>query len=267
MNTKTFYHLYQGDTFKFLSTLDKKSVDLVILDPPYGLGSKKGGDDIDLSSNIILHTKLALELRKILKNNGSLYLFLSYRLLAYILPTFLENKYILKNLLIWYYANANVREKRNYAHCYDPVAFLVFNEEYYFDQDSIREPYETERVKYPVIKKGVKWKPNPLGRKRKNVIRIAQPRPAFSKEYLKHPWQKPEKLINIFIKASSGRGDVILDPFCGSGTTMKVAQDLGRSCIGVEINPRYCEMIKKRCFGKRYLDREVEYKFEVIESC
>jgi len=88
-----------------------------------------------------------------------------------------------------------------------------------------------------------------------------KPRLAFS-ERTAHPTQKPEKVIGQLVKAFSFKGDVVLDPFLGSGTTMKVCQDLGRSCIGIEINPEYCEIIKKRCFGRTFLDRQVEYKFE-----
>ena len=78
------------------------------------------------------------------------------------------------------------------------------------------------------------------------------------------PYQNPVKLYKQLLRYFPDK-QVILDPFIGSGTTMEACQDLGRSCIGIEINPKYCEIIKKRCFGKQFLDREVEYKFEVIE--
>lgn len=82
-----------------------------------------------------------------------------------------------------------------------------------------------------------------------------------SKEGIKHPTQKPVDLMKRLIHFFSKRGDVILDPFLGSGTTMYAAQDLGRSCIGIEINPEFCEMAKTRCFSRRFLDREVNYEF------
>jgi DNA modification methylase len=78
-----------------------------------------------------------------------------------------------------------------------------------------------------------------------------------------HPTQKPIKLLEWIIKNYCDKDDVILDPFIGSGTTMIACQNLKRSCIGIEINPKYCEIVKKRCFGRRFLDREVEYRFEV----
>ena len=85
-------------------------------------------------------------------------------------------------------------------------------------------------------------------------------------EYLGHPTQKPSKLFKHLIEISSNKEDIILDPFLGSGTTMKAAQELGRSCIGVELEYNYIKMIRKRCYGITFLDRTVNYDFpEVIQ--
>ena len=61
-----------------------------------------------------------------------------------------------------------------------------------------------------------------------------------------HPTQKPEGLIERMILASSDRGDTVLDPFSGSGTTLRVCQQLGRKGVGFELNPEYVEMTKAR---------------------
>lgn len=66
------------------------------------------------------------------------------------------------------------------------------------------------------------------------------------KERLKHPTQKPERIIELFIKYWTNENDIILDPFVGTGTTLKVAKDLGRNSIGIEINSEYFEMAKQR---------------------
>ena len=65
-------------------------------------------------------------------------------------------------------------------------------------------------------------------------------------EYENHPTQKPEGLIERMILASSDKGDVVLDPFSGSGTTLRVCQQLERNGIGFELNPEYVEMTKNR---------------------
>ena len=67
------------------------------------------------------------------------------------------------------------------------------------------------------------------------------------KEYQNHPTQKPEALLQRIILASSNKGDIVLDPFSGSFTTCKVALDLGRKCIGVELNPDYFVQGLIRC--------------------
>ena len=90
----------------------------------------------------------------------------------------------------------------------------------------------------------------------------------FSPESAKkigHPAPFPEELPRRCMRLFSYIGDTILDPFVGSGTTIKVAQDLKRNCIGIEVNPKYCSLIKSRCFGRQFLDRKVEYKFEVVD--
>ena len=68
-----------------------------------------------------------------------------------------------------------------------------------------------------------------------------------SAEREKHPTQKPEGAIERILRASSNEGDLVLDPFMGSGTTLRAAKDLGRKAIGIEIEERYCEIAARRC--------------------
>ncbi|MCL0028330.1 site-specific DNA-methyltransferase [Peptococcaceae bacterium] len=64
-----------------------------------------------------------------------------------------------------------------------------------------------------------------------------------------HPTQKPEKLIEVIIIASSDVGDIVLDPFFGTGTTGVVAQRLKRNWIGIEMNDKYIKVAEKRIYG------------------
>ena len=61
-----------------------------------------------------------------------------------------------------------------------------------------------------------------------------------------HPTQKPEGIIERMVLASSDENDFVLDPFSGSGTTLRVCQQLNRNCVGIEINPEYVENTKQR---------------------
>jgi len=76
-----------------------------------------------------------------------------------------------------------------------------------------------------------------------------------------HPTSKPVELIKRIIKTSTNKDDIIFDPFLGSGATLKAAQDTSRSCIGIELNHKYIKKIKQRCWGRQFLDRQVEYDF------
>ena len=86
------------------------------------------------------------------------------------------------------------------------------------------------------------------------------------KEVGNHPDPKPLKLWEQLIEAFSDKNDVILDPFAGSGTTLMASFNLKRNCICIESNPKYCNIIKERCFGRKYLEEreEADYRFEVI---
>ena len=73
-------------------------------------------------------------------------------------------------------------------------------------------------------------------------------------EYENHPTQKPETLLERIIRASSNIGDIVLDPFSGSFTTSVVANRLGRNAIGIELNPKYCDIGIRRTalqYGKK----------------
>jgi len=76
-----------------------------------------------------------------------------------------------------------------------------------------------------------------------------------------HPTAKPIKLMKRIIKTATDKKDLVIDPFVGSGSSIVASQHLFRSCIGIEINPKYCEQIKRRCFGQQFLDREANYEF------
>lgn len=67
-----------------------------------------------------------------------------------------------------------------------------------------------------------------------------------SKEYVGHPTQKPINLMRVILKISTNKGDTILDPFAGSGTTLVAASELGRNCIGIELHKKYCDTIRRR---------------------
>jgi site-specific DNA-methyltransferase (adenine-specific) len=118
--------------------------------------------------------------------------------------------------------------------------------------DYIRIPYGAHTLKYPVhpqaetsqYSKGnidsqhANWSPHPMGAKPKDVIEIPTTCNGMD-ETTPHPTQKPEELVRKFVLASSNRGETVLDPFSGSGTTLVVAEQTGRKWLGCELSRDY----------------------------
>jgi len=240
---KNFYWLIQGDCLKVLPKLESESVDLAIIDPPYFLLKGRDWDSFDSLESFLKFTEEWLnQVFRVLKIDRQAYVFWSQRYLSKFYE--LKSNFKIERLLIWYYKNYTKSGYivKNFIWDYDPIFFLS------------KGKIEVFNLKHS----------EDCGQS--SVLTFTKPQRNFKTDLKMHPTQKPIKLIERLVKASSNIGDVILDPFLGSGTTMEACQNLGRSCIGIEINPEYCEIVKKRCFGRQFLDREVEYKFTIWDS-
>lgn len=124
-----------------------------------------------------------------------------------------------------------------------------------FNIDPVRIPYNHHTLKYPERPqaatsrygkgKAALWRPHPLGAKPRDVLEIPTLGNA-SRERLPHPTQKPEELLRRLILASSNEGDLVLDPFGGTGTTYVVCERFNRRWLGCEISAEYCRLIAER---------------------
>ena len=128
---------------------------------------------------------------------------------------------------------------------HDTIGFFAKSKDHYFDIDSIRIPYdeETKKARSRSIFVGKKWLE--VGYNPKDVWSISRLH-AIHSEREDHPTQKPLEVIERMIKASCPPGGIVLDPFMGSGTTAVAAHRLKRRFVGFEINPDYCELIRRR---------------------
>ena len=89
----------------------------------------------------------------------------------------------------------------------------------------------------------------------------SQPIAPSAKERLGYPTQKPIKLLERIVKASSNEGDIVLDPFCGCATTCVVAETLGRKWVGIDVSHKAYELVKKRLTGEvKKLDPKLKNK-------
>ena len=196
------------------------------------------------------------EIYRVLKPTGSFYLHcdptLSHYLKIVLDAVFCRNGGDFRNEIVWCYRGAGY-PKKDFGRRHDIIFRYSKSDKYIFNLDDVREPYaETtkERFKHHIgnVRKGVDFgtqELHPLGKQPDDWWQI-QPIAPSAKERLGYPTQKPVALLEKIIKASSNEGDVVLDAFCGCGTTVAVAQRLNRKWIGIDITYQSISLIKKR---------------------
>ncbi len=252
-------NIIQGDCIKILNEkIDQGSIDLIFADPPYNLSGTKlnlknnttGGafykvdEDWDnfSKSDYIKFTFAWIEACKsVLKSNGSLYISCSHHNIGELSLVAKELGFDLKNILTWYKVNAmpNIT-KRTFTHSSEFVLWFVKGKNWIFNYDDVKKfnPNKTLKGEDKQMRDFLDFIELPIvqGKER---LRNEDGRAL-------HPTQKPEKLLELIVLASSNKGEIVLDPFFGSGTTGYVAQRLGRKWIGIETNKKYINAAKDR---------------------
>lgn len=251
-----------GDTFDLLSKLPSNSIDLLIVDPPYNLSKDFHGQKFEAGSNQEYErfTRAWIEAAiPLLKQDASIYVCCDWRSSLIIGPV-LQNYFDIKNRITWQREKGR-GAKSNWKNGMEDIWFATASKkDYVFNLDDVMI---RRRVIAPYKQNG---KPKDWEQTDNGNYRNTCPSnfwddctvPYWSMpENTDHPTQKPEKLIAKIILASSKPGDVILDPFLGSGTTSVVAKKLGRNFIGIEQNPLYCAWAEKR-LELAETDREIQ---------
>jgi len=254
-------HIYKGDCIDVMKEhiLDG-SIDLIYADPPYNLSGKSlnlinnktGGpfykmnedwDTWDYDKYAKFTEEWVEEAWRALKSNGSLYVSCTYHSIGEIIIITKKIGFKLNNIITWYKINAmpNIT-RRTFTHSTEYVCWFVKGKKWKFNYKELKKlnPHKTKQGKQKQMRDFLDFIELPLvqGKERikgKNGRAI-------------HPTQKPEKLIEIIIVASSDIGDIVLDPFFGTGTTGVVAQRLKRKWIGIEVNEKYIKVAKKRIY-------------------
>jgi site-specific DNA-methyltransferase (adenine-specific) len=265
--------LWVGDSIVWLRSLEPESVDLVFADPPYNIG-KADWDQFDSHDDYVSWSLSWIELAaRVLKQHGSLYVCGFSEILADLRRP--AAKYFRGcKWVIWFYKNkANLGNDWGRSH--ESIIHFRKSKEFTFNADSVRIPYGNHTLKYPVHpqaessqyakgKPGAKdWTPHPRGAKPKDVFEIPVTSNGMA-EKTPHPTQKPEELLRKLILASSNQGDLVMDPFAGSGTTLVCAEQLRRRWAGCDTNPEYCSWAAIRL--QRVPNRPVENWVELDRS-
>ncbi|GAB1430581.1 site-specific DNA-methyltransferase [Ignavibacteria bacterium] len=244
--------IYQGDTLELIHKLDNNSVDLIVCDGPYGVTTNEWDKVTDIQTFNLNIIKL---FSRVLKPGGALYLFGKDNCIDFIdyRPYLTLNRKI-----IWYQPSRLAQGRLNYTNNYDLIAYFSKGKAKTYNLDDIRVAQLVELEhrlrceKVPSVTNGQygKTKFNDDGKNPGDVWGDIKQLTYKSKELISRELlntiQKPEKLIERIVKASSNEGDVVFDPFSGVGTTFAVCKKLKRNFIGFELNPDYIAIAKER---------------------
>jgi len=213
--------IIQGDVLEELKKLPDKSIDLIITDPPYNLGINYGKDKDKRKDYDEWCLKWIKQCERVLKARGAMYI-INYpeNACEILLNTEKFTSLELRRWITWHYHTNIGHSKRNWTRSQRAILFFTKEQPYKFN---LKEGEEIQDfIKMNLVKN-------------------------TSKEKIKgFPNQIPEKLISLLIELSSNEGDLILDPFTGSGTTLVVAKRMDRNFIGIELNPQYIKIIQER---------------------
>jgi site-specific DNA-methyltransferase (adenine-specific) len=231
-------HLANGDCLDYMKVIPTNSVDLVLTDPPYNLGlfmhnrqtnlnkmrdnhfAYSGWDDLtfdEWENNMRLFFQ---ETNRVLRKRGSLLMFMSLIKVETIIRLAEENGFYYKTVGVWHKTNPMPRNMNlhfvNSTECW--LYFINEGTTGTFNNSGkvIHDYYETSVT------------------------------PLKEKKFGSHPTQKPLDLVNHFVKLLSKPGDVVLDPFMGSGTTGVSCEIHERKFMGIELEPTYYEITKSR---------------------
>ncbi len=228
--------ILQGDAIELLRDLPSRSVEMVIADPPYNLG-KDYGNNHDLKGfddYLTFSREWLTEAHRVLSDTGTMYVFMGVRFISYLYDILDRDlKMYFNSWITWHYTQG-IGKRKGFSPRHDDILMFTKSKIFQFHLDAVRVPqkYYRERNNMAGANPGDVWE--------FSHVHYSNP------ERQKHPTQKPEALIARMALTSSSEGDTILDPFAGSGTTLRVAQQLGRNGIGMEINPTYVAMIRRR---------------------
>lgn len=199
-----------------------------------------------------------LELHRVLRPTGSIYLHCDPTASHYLkmLMDAVFGTKCFQNEIIWYYKGAGVSPSR-WGRRHDVLLWYSKGQDPYFDPDPVRDEYaESTKQRFSHHIGNVRGdhdfgvqELNPKGKHPDDVWQLPILAPS-ARERLGYPTQKPETLLERILLSSSREGDLVLDPFCGCGTTVAVAQRLGRRWIGIDITHLAIGLIKHRLQGQ-----------------
>jgi site-specific DNA-methyltransferase (adenine-specific) len=243
--------IFNGDCLEILFSLPENSIDMIFADPPYMLSNdgitckngkmanvnkgrwdKSGGFEKDT----VFHNEWISACRRVLKPEGTIWISGTYHSIyqcGYLLQ---KNNFLILNDITWFKPNASPNLSCRF--------FTASHETLIWAR---KDKKAKHTFNYKEMKNGLfpEDKLKKENAQMRSVWSIGPPK-NDEKEHGKHPTQKPLDLLKRIVLASTNKNDIVLDPFCGSGTTGAACARLNRTFIGIEINKTYCDLAKKR---------------------
>jgi len=264
--------LIWGDNLLIMGSLLKEyagKINLIYIDPPFATGDdfsfevQIGDQEITKEPSALevkayrdtwgkgmqsylqmMYDRLVL-MKELLADNGSIYVHLDQHVGNYVRlvmdEIFGRDNY--RNEIIWHY-DQGARGKNEFGTKHDNIFRYSKTENFIFNTENILVPYESGMTEWRYTKGGQKGKEMPKGKVPSDVWDIKLN--AMSLEHVGYPTQKPEALLERIIKASSNKGDIVADFFCGSGTTGVVAEKFGRRWIMSDLGRFAIHTARKR---------------------
>ena len=234
--------IIQGDCIEVLGRARGPFADLVFADPPFNIGYEydKYYDKVK-SKNYIAWTKdWMTACKQILKPHGSFYIAIGDDYAANVKIIADELGLFMRNWIIWHYTFGQ-QTKTKFARAHTHIFYFANDEkEFTFNDRAVRVPSDRQLLYNDK-------RANPLGKMPDDVwnqdSRVCG---TFKEREGWHPCQMPESLLKRIVAASSNRGDCVLDPFSGSGTTAAAACTLGRNYVGIELSEQYVKNSSER---------------------
>lgn len=225
-----------GDALDTMPQLPCESFDLIIADPPYNIGKDYGNNHDEKSFDEYLHFSRSWlnEAYRLLKPTGTIYVFMGFRFISYLYDILHRELGMLFNSwIVWHYTQG-MGKTRGFSPRHDDILMFTKSRKFIFNLDNIRVPQKYYRER--------------------NNMRGANPGDVWEFSHVhychgnrqNHPTQKPEGVMERMVLASSNEESFVLDPFVGSGTTLRVCQQLDRYGVGIELNPEYVDMTESR---------------------